>query len=190
MRILVDCDGVLADFTNHLLTSIGSELTQADITGWDFFRFLSKGQARSARSRLKQPDFWETQPVLVGAQAAVAEFRESGHHVVCVTSPWPDCKQWGYVRHEWLKRHFDFAPDAIVIASAKHLIEGDALIDDKATTVDAWRAVHGGRYALLFDAPYNQEDKHSDGDEFDRCHWSPSSTRPDVRHPRSWLAEE
>ena len=192
MHILLDVDGVVADFTGHLLKLAAPRLHPIDITDWNFFQFLTDNEARCARMLLDTSKFWETQPLIPGAEAGVAEFRAAGHDVVFVTSPWPSCKEWGYVRREWLKRHFgDAAP--VIVTGAKEYIEGGIFIDDRPETVRAWRTAHGATgVALLFDAPYNYEARlYEGGDDFDRCSWvclDPARFGHNIRHPGSWLA--
>lgn len=52
-------------------------------------------------------------------------------------------------RTRWLVRHFDAKPSQIMHTSAKHLVRGDVLIDDKPTTIERWAHVNEGKLALL-----------------------------------------
>ena len=184
--MLLDCDGVLADFTDHLLTLIGSNLTLADITDWHFLKLLRPNERRAAYMLLEGEEFWATQPVVAGAREGVDAMRADGHHVVCVTAPWLTCKNWGYIRREWLKTHFDIEPDDIANWSSKHRVSGDVFIDDKPEHVARWAEANPGLWPILFDQPYNRTaTRTSKQIPFDRGHWHP--TRPDVRSISSWV---
>ena len=188
MLILLDCDGVLADFFDYLLKLAGSEYTCADLTDWDIFKWLGETELKTAKMLLSGPEFWATQPVLEGAQQSVEAFRSEGHHVICVTSPWLPCKYWGYARREWLKTNFDIPPEDVIVAYSKYHLRGDVFIDDKPASVRQWNHANPGKYALLYDQPYNEAERLDHDRDFDRASWKP--TRRGIRSPRAWLTAE
>lgn len=152
MIILVDCDGVLADFTGQMAKSLFArhsfdlpldhkDFGFTDVSGW-------------------QSKFWDAcheegfvsgMDVLPGSAHAINELRSLGR-VVCVTAPFDGARYWHNERVRWLKKHLDFGYKDIIFAADKSLIVGDALIDDKAETILNWN--HG--LAILRDRPWNR----------------------------------
>ena len=162
--ILFDVDGVLADFSNHLLRSVGSSLTLADVDRWDIFSLVSPVQATLAKALCADPEWWAAMPPMEGAIEAVGAVRRAGASIVFLSSPWVSCAGWEHVRRGWLERHFGARHDSFIAAasSAKALVRGAALVEDKPEMIDAWTRAHPGRPAFLFDAPYNREAAHID----------------------------
>lgn len=152
---IIDVDGVVADFTDHLLQAVSAKLTLQDITDWDIFRFMSEHEKKHAHHVLEQPSFWISQPVIDGAKEGIQRIRDDGYTVIWCTSPWVSCTSWASVRRAWLKQHFAAAHDEVVVSARKDLLRGDLFIDDKPQHVFSWEAMNGtGSY--LFNAPYNQ----------------------------------
>jgi len=165
LPILLDVDGVLADFSTHLLQTVGSRLTAADVTQWDIFALLDpEGLRAQAIEVLKDPAWWEQMPTMPGVSALIDTLLAEGAEVVCVTSPWLSCVGWESARREWIKRVWreagattDQVPETIV-AYAKYYVRGCVLIDDKPEHVARWARVNeGDGLGLIFDAPYNRD---------------------------------
>ncbi len=169
MQILCDVDGVLADFTGHLLDRAEvKSLAREDVTQWDLFALMSPADKVRALSVLTDPDFWRSQPLIPDAREGVEHLRARGE-VYFVTAPWWPCREWADVRAGWLREHFGATHKEIVVTEAKHLIAGDILLDDRPETVRTWgRRWPEGR-ALLFDATYNQGQV---GAGLERSSWS------------------
>jgi len=158
MHILIDCDGVLADFSGHLLRLVGSELTVEDITEWDIFKFMTPSQLECAKMLLAGPEFWASQPQIPGAAEGVEELRSGDHTITVVTSPWYGCEVWGHVRREWLKRNFAVDAADVVVAARKERLQGEVFIDDKTENGEAWAAANPAGLAALYAQPYNRGD--------------------------------
>ncbi len=158
LRILLDVDGVCADFTGELLRRVGSSLTLKDITQWNLLALLSEDQRQQALEILATAKFWRHLPVMIGAERGYAALRRAGHESGFATSPWISCKEWGYARREWLRENFDIRNDQLIIAADKSWLAGDAMIDDKPENIEAWDARSNFfKRLILFDAPYNQD---------------------------------
>ena len=156
MEILLDVDGVVADFSGYLLRSVYSELTADDVICWDIMSLMTEEQRVMAIARLKSADWWLNQPVMLGAKEAVETLREDGHNIHWVTSPWYSCARWEWARRLWLDRHFGAKPQDITSTYRKDLICGDVLVDDKFEHVHGW-CRRQERPGILFDAPYNRD---------------------------------
>ena len=167
--VLLDVDGVLANFSQHVIDCAGvTGFTFDDVTNWDIFSLLGERGRVVKDEMLPSASWWLSLPVLEGAQEGVAKLREIASEVVFVTSPWLSCEQWSTVRRCWLKKHFGADPEDVIITSKKHLIRGDMFIDDKASTVEEWQAANPRGHAWVYDAPYNK----GQAPELERTTWA------------------
>lgn len=157
---LVDCDGVLADFSRDALRAVDSTLRPWDITEWDIFKLLELeqvGKGLALREALNDPDFWRWMHPLPGSYALLEGLRNNNHEVVAVTSPWLTCAGWDKARRDWLRENFDIPPENVIITARKDLVVGNVFFDDKPEHVVAWGNRHGYDHAWLVDAPYNRD---------------------------------
>lgn len=158
-RVLLDVDGVVADFSGSLLRAIDSSLRPEDITDWNIFKLIEeadgKASARLALSLMDNPRHWQSAGLLPGALQAVEGLKQRGATIYWVTSPWPTCHGWDTARRLWLKQYFG-GGDGFVITESKYLCAGDIFIDDRPENVQSWAKAHPDKQALLFDAPYNR----------------------------------
>jgi 5'(3')-deoxyribonucleotidase len=92
--VILGVDGVVADFTGHLLNRLNSSLSSHDITNWGVFSFLGERGKKDAEQILGHPSFWRELPVLPGALNGVHVIRQAGFEVVWCTSPWFSCETW------------------------------------------------------------------------------------------------
>lgn len=171
--ILLDCDGVLANFNKRCLDRLNSEYgtshTEESITIWDWIRDhpdIDKEHLRVLRDIwIKEKGFAEGMEVYPGAQDAVEALRAIGD-VVCVTSPWHS-DHWETERRRWLMKHFGFKSRDIYQSAGKERIWGDLIVDDKAANVVDWLQGIGQRrlrnsihnHGLLWGLPHNAHDK-------------------------------
>lgn len=164
--ILLDVDGVCADFTGRvraLVREVGGFM-KWPVVEWDFIKALDKDVREHVEERLSCASTWNEDNLgpIDGAGSAVIAFRKAGHRVVFVTSPWASCHEWAHVRTEWLHRFMGAEASDVIPARAKELVRGDVFIDDKPQNVAAWREAglaHGYPGCLggyLWDAPYNR----------------------------------
>ena len=158
--VLLDCDGVLADFVGHLIDRLhaqGHEVPR-DVTDYDFLRGFGEATGKASRALLKDAGHWRSIPPYEGAAGFVDEIRACGHEVVIVTSPWLSCEAWAHARREWLAEHFDVEARDLIVTSRKELVRGDVFIDDHATTVTAWAEKNPRGHALLMNRSYTVAD--------------------------------
>lgn len=155
MRIVMDVDGVCADFTGYLLRSIGSRLRPADVTTWQVLDLLTLSERTKALALLDTTRWWIGQPTLPGARHGVALLRDAGHEIVWATAPWQTCIGWDVARRSWLRNNFGADPRDVVITQRKELVAGDVIIDDKPENVSAWHQEAEIGLAFLFTQPYN-----------------------------------
>jgi 5'(3')-deoxyribonucleotidase len=164
MIALVDVDGVLADFVAGYLALVrdltGKSFTHADVGEFDMGKALglSKEELDSVHARIR-PGWCRTLVPLPSAQDGMKRLAKCAE-VYIITSPWNSCATWMSEREAWLAEHFDIHHGRVLHGSAKHLVRGDVLVDDKTSTCRAWRQAHG-RQAVLWSQPWNARDEYA-----------------------------
>ena len=157
--ILLDCDGVLADFTSLALQLIkdetGKSYSPDDIPHWEVFESLGYPEIwNTFGEKASKPGFCAGMKVYPRAQAAVKKFRETCE-VLIVTAP-VDARPWMYERAHWLGTHFDISRKKVIFAHEKQQVRGDMLVDDKPDNVIAWAEANPDGIAVLWAHPYNR----------------------------------
>lgn len=163
-RVLLDCDGVLADFIGGALrivnTMLGTGYVPTDVTEFDFTKSLglpARAAADVKRMIGATHGFAASLAVLPGAVDGVRRLREVAD-VYVVTSPWNSNPTWMSEREAWLDRHFAIPHRQVIHTAAKHICVGDVLVDDKTETVDRWREWHPGGVAVQWSTLHNRRD--------------------------------
>ena len=158
-RMLVDVDGVLADFLTPSL-AILSDLTNRrwvseDFRTWDLFDLIPRTFEKPFFDAVNQPGWCMNIPVYEGAVTGITRLRELTDLYI-VTSPMNHVPTWTHEREKWLREHFSISHKRVVHTSAKFLCLGDFLVDDKPANIEAWEAEHAHGTGLLWDQPYNR----------------------------------
>ncbi|NBR00933.1 MAG: hypothetical protein EBT79_07615 [Actinobacteria bacterium] len=171
-RIILDVDGVLADFVGHTLTLIGDLAPPGGremFTSWDMVSVMSPDARARCAYGWRQPGWCATMPPLPEALSAVDRLGLRAE-VVYATAPMVDAPHWMYERSKWLERVFAADPRSIVFAHDKAHVWGDVFVDDKPENIDGWALAHPSGIAALWDAPYNRDwkPKHGNATRVDR----------------------
>lgn len=159
--LLLDCDGVVADFVGHFLDTVrdlfGRHHAPETVMEWDIAAAIGLDERERARAygEVLRDGWCSRIRPYPAAVDAVRALREAGVDVHVVTSPWPGHRTWHGEREEWLRHHFGLGPRDVTHTHRKAVVRGDALLDDKPEHVAAWGAAHPGGLALLWDQPYN-----------------------------------
>lgn len=163
-RVLVDCDGVLADFIGGALATInercGTSYTREQVTEFNFTRSLGMTPQQAAATKRiigNAERFALNLDVYPGAVDGVRRLREIAS-VHIVTSPWNSNPTWTHDREAWLLRHFGIQHGEVTHTSAKDGVFGHVLIDDKTSTCEEWRAAWPNGVAVLWSTPHNRRD--------------------------------
>lgn len=163
-RILLDVDGVLADFVSAYLDIVervtGRRYQPHDVTSFDIGESLGLARAESAackRALGNSPCVARTLGIYPGAREGVRRLNEIAD-VYIVTSPWNSNPTWTHDREWWLHEHFRIPHSRIVHTSAKHLCRGDFLVDDRTETLRQWHVEHPGGIAVQWRTPHNRLD--------------------------------
>lgn len=159
MRVILDVDGVLANFVGRSLDTIdkliGKRYAHDDVTRWEIEQLLPE-YARPDFFKAVESERWcASIPPYPGACDTVRVLRSCGVDVVIATSPWKTSRHWQRERTEWC-RSFLWSGIEIHHTHDKSGIRGDIFVDDKPSHVLAWQAANPEGIARLWDQPYNQ----------------------------------
>ncbi|KAM9832450.1 5'(3')-deoxyribonucleotidase, mitochondrial [Neosynchiropus ocellatus] len=165
LRVLVDMDGVLADFEGGFLKKYQAKypddpwISLEDRRG--FWVSSQYGRLRSdlcqkAMSIWQSKDFFMELEPLPGGVEAVKEMAvmENTDVFIC-TSPIKHFKHCPYEKYAWVEKHFGFNfLDQVILTRDKTVVSGDVLIDDKPDILGVepkptWEHI-------LFDACHNK----------------------------------
>lgn len=159
-RVLIDVDGVLADFLAPSLPILagltGRAWTVDDFKTWDLFDTVPREYEQAFFAAVNQPGWCRSIPVFPLAQEGVRVLREMAE-VYIVTSPMNHVPTWTHEREGWLKEHFHIPHKKVVHTSAKYLCVGDVLVDDRPANIESWEEEHQDGLGLLWDQPYNRD---------------------------------
>jgi 5'(3')-deoxyribonucleotidase len=147
--VLLDVDGVCADFVEATRVALGGMWFLSDVPTWDFST-VPGFDSEEAHRVWRQEGFCASIPPYRGAFEGVADLMQIAD-VTFVTSPMLSSPHWMFERAEWLALHFPPAP--VIFAKDKSPIHGDYLIDDRTKHLRAWRWGE----AICWDAPYNRD---------------------------------
>lgn len=174
MIVLLDVDGVIADFMGDALEAIrkvsGKTHTREEVTDWDFFGCLdvSPADKKSVLEYfIKAPGFAYNLEPLPGAVEGVKKIAAIAD-VFFVTSPWRSSPTWVYDRDRWLVKYFGSTLGRKVIHTEhKYLVRGNVLVDDKPEHVEGWVVEQDanlmGWDCLLWDSHHNKDAHPCDG---------------------------
>lgn len=148
MRIYLDVDGVLADWTTQANEWLGlpknTPWTEYNQTGMDWERL---------NDAMSYVSFWRDMELISGAKKLLHNLRKLGDVVIC-TRPFPH-ENCVFGRTVWLKNNFDIDPKQTIFIHDKWLLAKPeaVLIDDNVENVRLF-AEHGGE-SILFPQSYN-----------------------------------
>lgn len=174
LTFLLDCDGVLADFTGSMFSlcareagrqrlDLGPFPTSDDVKSWDLREYLTPPQHKFMMAILDGHISVDHHPAIYMkpvpyAHEAVDELSRRGE-VFVVTAPWADNTEWEYRRRVWIKRHFGIDEDHVISTTVKYLVDGDVLVDDRPKHIEQWEA-RRGKKAILFSHAHNSSFEH------------------------------
>lgn len=163
-RILCDVDGPLTpgffEECCRVLRELGIAGARPDaIDRWDIleaFRVpIDVGEA--AYAALRAPGIARGFLPRPGAANLVRELQTFAD-VYAVTAPLGG-PFWADDREAWLREHLAIPPERVVSVRDKRVVAGDALVDDKVSTLEAWSAAHPAGLAILWREPHNAREE-------------------------------
>jgi 5'-nucleotidase len=159
--ILIDMDGVLADFDAEIANRVKNRHPHIALLETRDNFYLSEDYPEYKaliRAISNEAGFFESLPLIDHAIEGWQRIIDLGYHPRICSSPIRSNPHSESEKRAWLQRHFSplfgdsVATDAI-ITSDKHLFEGLALIDDRPELRNANNA---SWQHIIFDQPYNQ----------------------------------
>lgn len=164
IRLAIDCDGVLANFTKGALSAYkvitGRTIDPNSLKHWLFtshLEFETAEQKELFHRALKAPGFAMSLEPLPGAKDAMKELRIIAD-VHVVTSPLSGSPTWAYERELWLSMHFGLPKSRIHHSEAKFVFSANIFVDDKPEHVREWSDYNPNGAAFLWDTPVNRQD--------------------------------
>lgn len=161
MLILLDMDGVLADFEQGFLNAWRQQHPQkpvVEIAQRKNF-YIDDDYPEDCRPLVEKifvaKGFYANLPPIAGAVEGFHAMLAAGHDVCLCTSPHSYCRDCVPEKYEWVERHLggEFAR-RVIVTKDKTLVFGDVLIDDRVDIegyrMPSWRHV-------IYDQPYNRE---------------------------------
>ena len=162
MRILVDMDGVIADWGHAYGQSLDAHgeaaaliPRHADQRSFNLNEGRTDAEKAIIAEVMVQKGFYSRLRPIPGAKAALKAMLKAGHDVRIVTSPWVSNPTCASDKLNWVAKHYgDHWAQRVIITTDKTLVRGDYLVDDKpevkGDAVPTWEHV-------LFDQPYNRD---------------------------------
>lgn len=156
-KLLIDLDGVCADFYGKLLevynTDFKDNLTRKDIKTWSLPPVFRKASRKQIRSYMSVAGFWSGLEPIKGAVDTLYRLQSVGHDIIIVSAAPEDSTIAGQEKFDWVHEHLPFIPHKnVILASRKELISGDILLDDGPHNLTAFPGI-----SVAMDAPYNQQ---------------------------------
>lgn len=159
--VLVDMDGVLADFDTgviHILQAKHPHVPIQKVRRNFYIHHDYEDHAELVRGVALRKDFFLNLPLLDDALWAWQQLIDLGYHPVVCSSPVRVSAHSAPEKLQWLEKHFvpvfgQYVADEAIITREKHRADGIALIDDRPEVRDFDQAVWEH---IVFDAPYNQ----------------------------------
>lgn len=170
MRILVDMDGVIANWGatwDDALDSYGEHAADIPRTPTrppsTSTRAAPTTRRRSSPRSSTSPGFYRHIAPIDGARTALKGLLRAGHDVRIVTSPWVSNPTCASDKLNWVVEHYGSRwAQRVIITTDKTLVRGDILIDDKPViSGELPEYSTGANHArswehVIFDQPYNR----------------------------------
>lgn len=153
LKIILDCDGVLADTIKKVLHLYNNEYNlnfkKEDIVAWDMTKIQKPGT--SLTKYFNQRGFFRDLDPMEDAQKYVKKLLEDGHEVfVATASPLEGLED----KLLWLRENFGFIPESnIVFIQRKDLLYGDIILDDALHNLENSQC----EFKVVFDQPWNRD---------------------------------
>lgn len=151
----MDVDDVLADFKTPVLDLMvelfGIVVDLHAFEAWDLFTVLTPEQQEVLLREMSRPGYCSELLPYHEAKEGIDNLRQLAE-VVVVTRPFVS-PTWVYERMHWLIEHFGFDEHSIINTAAKHMVRGDAFLDDNPHNVLKWTEEHPQGLGMMWALP-------------------------------------
>lgn len=160
MVILVDLDGVSADFYGSLVSLYNKEfnntLTSEDIVTWDLSPDVYVGATETQLRRyFSIPGFWFNLKPICGAIETLKYLKSQGHILKVVTAVPIDSPAACYEKIQWVEKYLPFIGiDNFHATRDKASVRGDILFDDAPHNIRDFPGL-----TCIMDTAYNRDAK-------------------------------
>lgn len=173
--VLVDCDGVLSDFTSMYFDCIepilGRRPRASEMTQWNILKCFDLEHLESACDAIiVEKQLCLSMPEHDDAFDAVEALRCFAE-VHCVTAPYHTVT-WVNERTQWLRTRFGFKHDEIHFTKGKHVCQGDVFIDDSLQNVLKYAKRRPTSRVFLWNRPWNQSSEELPSNVIRSSDWS------------------
>jgi 5'-nucleotidase len=140
MRILIDMDGVLADFLSGFKQAwVDRGLPpyfDTNLEQWDLNHYVPVHHRELVDVLMQQQGFFRGLPVMPGAVDAMLGMLQAGHVLWVCSTPVAESAYCEGEKKAWLREHYgETLARRTVFTHDKTLVKGDILIDDKPKIV-------------------------------------------------------
>lgn len=163
MIILVDQDGVLANFDDYFTTKweeMFPNLVLPPINKRETF-YIDDYVGPNLKDQVwhiaREEGFFENLPVIEGSIEGLNKLKDLGHEVYICTSPLKYYENCVKEKYSWVEKNFGYDwTQRLILTRDKTVIKGDILIDDKPEIAGAYTPVWEH---IIFDQTYNKNIK-------------------------------
>jgi 5'(3')-deoxyribonucleotidase len=160
LTVLLDIDGVIADFVGRALVVIhqlsgNDRCKRSDVTDHDMANVFGVDE-KLFNAACSTPGFCASIKPYPGALAILDHLRQAVR-VVAVTAPFPKAPHWQHERREFLL-DIGFKHADIISCADKSMIRGSVLIDDNERNCNSWAGVNypTTTRTILINRPWNK----------------------------------
>ena len=168
MKLCIDLDGVLANFTSKALEQVKKiydiEMKYEDITKARIGEMVWDKMSEEQREKYGEPNvygdicpagFFYSLDTYPGAVEGVKNLYHAGHKIIFLTKPL-EWKHSSSEKMEWLDLHFNDIEYSVIMVSdmsSKYRVQCDCLIDDDPRALVKLPPYHG----ICIARPWNKE---------------------------------
>ena len=162
MRLLIDQDEVLAQFTARILEWWNQDhpnqkpVVVEDIGNYWLEQTLGERAAYFIKACMRYPDFFTNLEPIPGAIEGMKTLHDEGHELIIATKCPTSAGIAFHGKIAWMRKHLPFVDvDNFVAIQRKDLLIGDVLLDDSPSNIKLFQKM--GRAVVIFDRPWNRD---------------------------------